>query len=115
MKTTTLSQLANRVPVPSATYWYRLEPRPRTNSLAGPTAAPVRDPLWFITRQWQMGEFLAEDAASPAYVEIRSAYGLLTDWKTPAGSPQAIPAGVPLEPLVEREAITPDLSLSVEL
>ena len=59
MKTTTLSQLANRVLTPSVTYWYRLEPRPRTNSLVGPTAAPVRDPLWFITRQWQMGEFLA--------------------------------------------------------
>ena len=102
MKTTTLSQLANRVLVPSGTYWYRLEPRPRTNSLAGPTAAPVRDPLWFITRQWQMGEFLAEDAASPAYVEIGSSYGSLTDWKTPTGSPQAIPAGVPLEPLVAK-------------
>jgi hypothetical protein len=115
MKTTTLSQLANRVLVPSATYWYRLEPRPRTNSLAGPTAAPVRDPLWFITRQWQMGEFLAEDAASPAYVEIGSSYGSLTDWKSSTGSSQPIPVGVPLEPLVEREALTPDLSLSVEL
>ncbi len=115
MKTTTLSQLANRVLLPSATYWYRLEPRPRTNSLLGPTAAPVRDPLWFITRQWQMGEFLAEDAASPAYVEIGSSYGSLTDWKTPTGTSQPIPAGIPMEPLVEREALTPDLSLSVEL
>jgi hypothetical protein len=115
MKTTTLSQLANRVLTPSATYWYRLEPRPRTNSLVGPTTAPVRDPLWFITRQWQMGEFLAEDAASPAYVEIGSAYGSLTDWKTSAGTAQPIPAGIPFEPLVEREALTPDLALSVEL
>ena len=115
MKTTTLSQLANRVLTPSVTYWYRLEPRPRTNSLVGPTAAPVRDPLWFITRQWQMGEFLAEDAASPAYVEIGSSYGSLTDWKTPTGTSQPIPVGIPLEPLVEREALTPDLSLSVEL
>jgi hypothetical protein len=115
MKTTTLSQLVNRVLVPSATYWYRLEPRPSTNSLVGPTAAPVRDPLWFITRQWQMGEFLAEDAASPAYVEIGSAYGSLTNWKTPVGPTQPIPAGTPLEPLVERESLTPDLSLSVEL
>jgi hypothetical protein len=115
MKTTTLSALANRVLVPSATYWYRLEPRPRTNSLAGPTAAPVRDPLWFITRQWQMGEFLAEDAASPAYSEITSSYGSLTDWTPSAGSSKPIPAGIPFEPLVEREAFTPDLSLSVEL
>lgn len=78
MKTTTLLQLATRVLTPSVTHWYRLEPRPRTNSLAGPVAAPVRDPLWFITRQWQMGEFLAEDAASPAYVQIGSTYGSLT-------------------------------------
>jgi hypothetical protein len=115
MKTTTLSQLANRVLIPSATYWYRLEPRPRTNSLIGSIAASIRDPLWFITRQWQMGEFLAEDAASPAYVEIDSTFGSLTDWTTPAGSSQPIPVGIPLEPLVEREALTPDLSLSVEL
>jgi hypothetical protein len=62
-----------------------------------------------------MGEFLAEDAASPAYVQIESAYGSLTDWKAAAGSSQPIPVGIPLEPLVEREAVTPDLSLSVEL
>ena len=115
MKTTTLLQLATRVLAPSVTHWYRLEPRPRTNSLVGPVAAPVRDPLWFVTRQWQMGEFLAEDAASPAYVQIGSTYGSLTGWKTPAGAPQPIPAGIPLEPLVEREPVTPDLSLSVEL
>jgi hypothetical protein len=115
MKTKNLSELANRVLTPSATYWYRLEPRPRTNSLIGPTAAPVRDPLWFVTRQWQMGEFLAEDAASPAYVQIESSYGSMTDWKTPTGAPQVIPAGIPLEPLVEREPHTPELSLSVEL
>ena len=113
--TLTLNELSIRALTPSVTYWYRVEPRPRTNSLAGPTAAPVRDPLWFITRQWQMGEFIAEDAASPAYVEIASAYGSLTDWKTPTGAPQPIPAGIPLEPLVEREALTPDLALSVEL
>jgi len=113
--TLTLNELSTRALIPSVTYWYRLEPRPRTNSLVGPTAAPVRDPLWFITRQWQMGEFIAEDAASPAHVEIASAYGSLTDWKTSTGAPQSIPAGVPLEPLVEREAVTPDLALSVEL
>ncbi len=113
--TLTLQELSIRALAPSVTYWYRLEPRPRTNSLTGPTSAPVRDPLWFITRQWQMGEFIAEDAASPAYVEIASTYGSLTDWKTATGAPQPIPSGSPLEPLVEREATTPDLALRVEL
>jgi hypothetical protein len=27
--------------------------------------AQVRDPLWFLARQWQMGEFLGDDAGSP--------------------------------------------------
>jgi hypothetical protein len=26
-------------------------------------AAQVRDPLWFLARQWQLGEFRGEDAA----------------------------------------------------
>jgi len=33
--------------------------------------AEVRDALWFLTRQWQFGEFKGEDAGSP--VEARTA------------------------------------------
>jgi hypothetical protein len=110
-----LEELATRVIPPSVTYWYRLEPRPRGVSLAEPTAAPVRDPLWFLTRQWQMGEFLAEDAGSPAYCQIASSSGSLTAWNTGDAPFTPIPADTPLEPLVEREQVTPDLALSVEL
>jgi hypothetical protein len=50
----------------SVTVWNRLEPSPRENSLTEGTAARVRDPLWMLTRQWQLGEFTGEDAGSAA-------------------------------------------------
>ena len=32
----------------------------------------MRDPLWFLTRQWQFGEFEGDDAGSP--IDARIAY-----------------------------------------
>ncbi|MCL6433806.1 MAG: hypothetical protein K6T90_06230 [Leptolyngbyaceae cyanobacterium HOT.MB2.61] len=32
--------------------------------------ARIHDPLWLLTRQWQMGEFHGEDAGSPVRVEV---------------------------------------------
>ena len=76
---------------PSITYWSRLEPRPRSNAIARPLAAPVRDPLWFLTRQWQLGEFRGEDAGSPAFVQITMRQSALTGWRTGNGPFQPLP------------------------
>ncbi len=99
----------------SITSWSRIEPRPRNNSLARPLSAPVRDPFWFITRQWQLGEFRGEDAGSPAYVQITAHRSALTGWQ--AGDQPVVPIldDHPLETLVENEPFTPDLALAVEL
>ena len=43
--------------------WNRLEGRPRSADFERSLRAEVRDPLWFLTRQWQFGEFEGEDAA----------------------------------------------------
>ncbi len=59
----------------AATYWNRVEPRPRSLEIADVLAARIRDPLWMLTRQWQGGEFFATDAGSPAYVRVRSRTG----------------------------------------
>jgi hypothetical protein len=99
----------------SITYWHRLEPRPRAPSLAEPLTARVRDPLWFLARQWQMGEFQGEDAGSPAFARVAGHNVPLTGWRVGTGAAAALPAGTPVEPLLEREAFTPDLSLRVEL
>lgn len=99
----------------SITYWHRLEPRPRAPSLAEPLSARVRDPLWFLTRQWQFGEFQGEDAGSPAFARVAGTNIPLTGWRVGDGPVADLPVGTPVEPLLEREAFTPDLFLRVEL
>lgn len=99
----------------SITYWHRLEPRPRAPSLAEPLSARVRDPLWFLTRQWQFGEFQGEDAGSPAFARVAGTNVPLAGWRVADGPVAELPAGAPIEPLIEREAFTPNLALAVEL
>lgn len=104
-------------PSSSITFWNRLEPRPRSTDLANALAARVRDPAWFLARQWQLGEFQGEDAGSPAYLQITATTSAMVGW-SPAGATQAtpLPAGVPIEPAVTSEGASPDdLALAVEL
>jgi hypothetical protein len=101
---------------PSITYWNRVEPSPRGDSLQAGLEAAVRDPLWFLSRQWQVGEFSGEDAASPAFVTFAARFSPLDSWR-PAGAPsfRALDGSAPLEPLSQNEATTPDLLTAVEL
>jgi hypothetical protein len=101
--------------VPSITWWNRLEPRPRAPRIAETLAAAVRDPLWLLARQWQFGEFQAEDAGSPAAVELRARLSPFLSWRPPGGSSAPLPRGRPLEAVVEAEPFTPDLATRVEL
>jgi len=99
----------------SITYWNRLEPRPVAPSIAASLSARVRDPLWFLTRQWQFGEFQGEDAGSPAFARVDATTIPLTGWRVGNGPVIDLPGGTPFEAVAEREAFTPDLSLRVEL
>jgi len=101
---------------PNLTYWNRVEPSPRADSLQRGLEAAVRDPLWFLTRQWQLGEFQGEDAASPAHVSFSARFSHLDRWQPgPAAPSVGYDGSVPLEALVQNEATTPDLRLAVEL
>ena len=40
---------------PSITAYNRLEARARTEDFERSLRAEIRDPLWMLTRQWQMG------------------------------------------------------------
>jgi hypothetical protein len=103
--------------MPSITYWNRVEARPRSSSIREALAAQVRDPLWFLTRQWQLGEFRGEDAASPAYLQYRARFSDVDAYRAGPPGSAAVPyaGGAPLESLVESESFTPDLATSVEL
>jgi hypothetical protein len=50
---------------PAVGLWNRVEGRPRTTDFARALRAEVHDPLWMLTRQWQLGEFTGSDAGSP--------------------------------------------------
>jgi hypothetical protein len=100
---------------PSITYWHRVEPYPRGDSLEAGLAAAVRDPLWFLTRQWQLREFQGEDAASPAFTTMTTSTSTLDGWRTGDGPVVSYDGSAPLESVVEAEPTTPDLRTAVEL
>jgi len=50
--------------------WTRLEARPRKYDFDQVLKAGVHDSLWFLTRQWQFGEFKGEDTGSPILAKI---------------------------------------------
>ena len=96
------------------TYYSRLEPRPRDNDFTYTLSAPIRDPLWFLCRQWQMGEFAAQDTGSLAFVQYSGATAPLPRWRR-GSSEASIDAHAPLEPQTLSEPFAPDLALQVEL
>jgi hypothetical protein len=99
----------------SITWWNRVEPSPRSESLLPGLSAAVRDPLWMLCRQWQLGEFQGEDAASPAFVTVTTRATRLDGWRAGDGAMRPYDGGSPLEALTEREPVTPDLRTAVEL
>lgn len=105
--------------MPSITAWTRLEPRVRRDDPAIALEARVHDPLWLLARQWQVGEFAAEDAGSPLQVQARIERAPLTRYLPGAPTDETAgvpydPAHLPLETLVERESIPMDRRLACE-
>ena len=85
--------------------WNRLEGRPRTHDFKRALAAEIRDPLFLLTKQWQMGEFQGDDAGSPITAKVDIQTTRLTKYK-PAGHPaEPFADDVPLEAKVEQRPI----------
>ena len=105
--------LAPREPVPIIRGWNRLEGRPRHADFDRSLRAEIRDPLWFLTRQWQYGEFEGEDAGSP--IDARVAYVTARLDGLSAGSiSEPYHPETPLEVTVSREDAPFDLTLQME-
>lgn len=97
----------------SITSWTRLEPHARSSDLQQGLGlglqAQVYDALWLIGRQWQLLELKGEDAGSPVAVQVAGTCTPLARWQPDGGSPEDVPAGTPLEAVVERERVIPPL------
>src|SRR5262245_47395437 len=87
---------------PTVTVWNRLEGRPRRADFDRALKAEVRDPLWMLTKQWQIGEFKADDAGSPVLAKVRIRTAPVTKYQPKDGVTKPFEANVPLEAKVER-------------
>jgi hypothetical protein len=100
---------------PAITAYNRLEPRARTEDFTRSLRAEIRDAMWMLTRQWQMGEFEAEDAGSAIDARLLTSQTQV-DRIALGGSPgRAYSLDVPLETIVERESVPFTQALKVKV
>src|ERR1039458_3950048 len=90
---------------PAITTWNRLESRPHSQNFDRALRAEVRDALWMLTKQWQMGEFRGSDAGSPVFAKLLLSTTRLTKYRAADGTPQLFDSSIPLEAKVERRPV----------
>jgi hypothetical protein len=90
---------------PTITVWNRLEGRPRTSNFDRALKAELRDPLWMLTKQWQTGEFAADDAGSPIFAKLQMRTTSITRYRAEGGAAEAFAEAVPLEAKAEQRAL----------
>src|SRR5262245_58127605 len=101
--------------IPTITAYNRLEASPRSADFNRSLKAEVRDALWMLTRQWQFGEFQAEDAGSPVTSQILGEHTVLEQVHFPGGDSFAFDDTLPLETQVEREELQGSLHLAAQM
>jgi hypothetical protein len=99
---------------PAIVAWNRIEARPRTNDFSRSLRAEVRDALWLLTRQWQMGELEAEDTGSPIDARLTTRRLRIDRVQLGGGPTQSYDDGVPLEAVIERERVAFSHALRVQ-
>lgn len=100
---------------PTVVCWNRLEARPRKDDFTRSLKAEIRDPLWMLTRQWQLGEFLGNDAGSPVFAKVQVASSKLNIFKSRLGDPEPLDTHLPLEPHVEAATVKMTIQLRLQL
>jgi hypothetical protein len=101
----------------SVTVWTRLEPHPRDGSMQRSLQAQVRDPLWLLARQWQLGELAGEDAGSPVQATMSMQSRPLTGYapNDSGVADVAFEETLALETHVERVPVTLNVRGSAQL
>jgi hypothetical protein len=86
----------------------RLEPVTKTHSIVDGLQARVKDPLWLLGRQWQVGEFKAHNGGHLVRTELNFSSQAVNniEWKQDGNDPiisETFDLSVPLEMKVESE------------
>ncbi len=105
----------------SVTTWTRLEPQVSGADFDVTTRARLFDPLWMMTRQWQIGEFQGEDTGTPVQARARATNAIFSRYHPGEltandTAPLAYrPNQWPLEMMVERRTMMPARTIDVEM
>jgi hypothetical protein len=115
-----LKEITRAKQFPLTMSWSRLEGRPRTNNFDRALKAEVRDAIWMLTKQWQMGEFEGDDAGSPVVAKLCTSTSEVDKYKADNQPVQPFDKEVPFEAKVEQRplpfaTLEQDLSLDLRL
>jgi hypothetical protein len=96
--------------------WEKLQPTINSDDIAQALRCEVHDPLWLLARQWQTGEFNAEDAGMAAFAHIISVSSPVQQFIGSRDNTASFynPLEQPVNTLTERIAPVFDLSFSIE-
>ncbi|ASC71886.1 hypothetical protein XM38_028400 [Halomicronema hongdechloris C2206] len=100
-----MAAVLNKRSFPTITLWNRLEARPRRDTFDLAFKVEVRDALWMLCKQWQMGEFQGDDAGSPIFAKVHMGTTRLTKYQPHGHDPRPFSDDVPLEAQVENRPI----------
>jgi hypothetical protein len=101
-----LTSVIQEKTLPGITLWNRLEGRPRADKFERALRAEVRDPLWMLCRQWQVGEFQGDDAGSPIFAKVHLDTTRLRKYQPADGPIEAFDDSIPLEAHVEKMPVS---------
>lgn len=80
----------------------RIEPRTHIQDFAISLSNPIYDPMWLLTQQWRMGEFLGHDGGSVVYSKLETSSSKLNRFQRRDGTVVPYtPANAPLEAVAE--------------
>ena len=100
---------------PAIVTWNRLEGRPQSESFDRSLRAEVRDALWMLSRQWQMGEFRGEDAGTAVFAKVEIDTTRVTRYAVGELPALVYDDSIPLEARIEMEAPPSDDYMRVQM
>ncbi|RNI30686.1 hypothetical protein [Rufibacter latericius] len=100
---------------PLISNYNRLEGSPRSKDFGHSLRMEMRDPLWTLCRQWQFGEFQAEDAGTPFQASILGKHTKPKDIVLKSGERIPYDHKFPLETLIEQESLPPTMFLKAQM
>jgi hypothetical protein len=95
--------------------WQKIQPVPTNDDVAEALRGEIHDPLWLLSRQWQLGEFNAEDAGMATFAHLVTTSTPVQRF-LPAGSSTAIAYNPEEKHLnVVTESITASFSMTMRI